>query len=148
MGVADGVIARHLNRPFSRRITERLLSREVAPWQISLASFFATLAAGLSFAMGHATTGGVVAQFASVLDGVDGEVARIRYQDSPFGGLYDAVLDRVGEAFLIGGMTLWAWALGAGQSAIVLGHGGRKFLAYFGTWQGLNEKPTSIISEL
>jgi CDP-L-myo-inositol myo-inositolphosphotransferase len=54
---------------------------------------------------------------------VDGEVARIRYQDSPFGGLYDAVLDRVGEAFLIGGMTLWAWALGAGQSAIVLGFG-------------------------
>ena len=35
--------------------------------------FFATLAAGLSFAMGHAMTGGLVAQFASVLDGVDGE---------------------------------------------------------------------------
>ncbi|MEN8159454.1 MAG: CDP-alcohol phosphatidyltransferase family protein [Myxococcota bacterium] len=121
VGVADGVIARHLNRPLSRRITERLLSREVAPWQISLASFFATLAAGLSFAMGHATTGGVVAQFASVLDGVDGEVARIRYQDSPFGGVYDALLDRIGDAALIGGMTLYAWLMGAGHSAVALG---------------------------
>jgi CDP-L-myo-inositol myo-inositolphosphotransferase len=121
VGVSDGVIARHLNRPLSRRITERLLSRDVARWQVSLASFFATLAAGLSFAMGHATTGGLVAQFAAVLDGVDGEVARIRYQDSPFGGVYDALLDRVGDAALIGGMTLYAWLMGAGNSAVALG---------------------------
>jgi CDP-L-myo-inositol myo-inositolphosphotransferase len=121
VGVADGVVARHLNRPLSKRITERLLSREVAPWQISLASFFATLAAGLSFAMGHATTGGLVAQFASVLDGVDSHVARIRYQDSPFGGVYDALLDRIGDAALIGGMTLYAWLMGAGHSAVALG---------------------------
>jgi len=121
VGVSDGLIARHLNRPLSQRITERLLSRNVSPWQISLASFGATLAAGLSFAMGHATTGGLVAQFASVLDGVDGEVARIRYQDSPFGGVYDALLDRIGDAALIGGMTLYAWLMGAGHSAVALG---------------------------
>jgi len=121
VGVSDGLIARHLNQPLSRRITERLLSRNVSPWQISLASFGATLAAGASFAMGHATTGGLVAQFASVLDGVDGEVARIRYQDSPFGGVYDALLDRVGDAALIGGMTLYAWLMGAGNSAVALG---------------------------
>jgi len=121
VGVADGVIARHLNRPLSRRITERLLSRDVAPWQISLASFLTTLAAGASFAMGHATTGGLVAQFASVLDGVDGQVASIRYQDSPFGGVYDALLERIGDAALIGGMTLYAWLMGAGNSAVALG---------------------------
>src|SRR5262245_11543458 len=90
VGVSDGVIARHLNRPLSRRITERLLSRDVSPWQISVASFFGVLFAALAFAMGHATTGGVLAQFSAVLDSVDGEIARIRYQDSPFGGVYDA----------------------------------------------------------
>jgi CDP-L-myo-inositol myo-inositolphosphotransferase len=121
VGVADGVVARHLNRPLSRRITERLLSRDVKPWQVSVASFFAVLGAGLAFALGHATTGGVVAQFASILDGVDGEVARIRYQDSPFGGVYDALLDRIGDAALIGGMTLYAWLMGAGLSAVTLG---------------------------
>jgi 1L-myo-inositol 1-phosphate cytidylyltransferase / CDP-L-myo-inositol myo-inositolphosphotransferase len=121
VGVADGVVARHLNRPLSRRITERLLSRDVKPWQISVASFLAVVAAGLSFVVGHATTGGLIAQFAAVLDGVDGEVARIRYQDSPFGGVYDALLDRVGEAVLIGGMTLYAWTLGAGHLVVALG---------------------------
>jgi CDP-L-myo-inositol myo-inositolphosphotransferase len=121
VGVADGIVARHLNRPLSRRITERLLSRDVKPWQISIASFLGTLASGLSFATGHALTGGLLAQSASVLDGVDGELARIRYQDSPFGGVYDALLDRVGDAAVIGGMTLYAWAMGSGQSAIALG---------------------------
>jgi len=123
VGVSDGIIARHLNRPVSRRITERLLSRDVKPWQISLASFGAILGAGLSFAVGHATTGGLIAQFAAVLDGVDGELARIRYQDSPFGGVYDAFLDRIGDAVLIGGMTLYAWFAGAGLSAVLLGFG-------------------------
>jgi phosphatidylglycerophosphate synthase len=119
--VTDGVIARHLNRPISLRITERLLSRPVKPWQVSVASFATTLAAGLSFAIGHATTGGLLAQAASVLDGVDGELARVRYQDSAFGGLYDALLDRVGEAAVIGGMTAYAWAMGAGALAVALG---------------------------
>jgi len=121
VGIADGLIARYLNRPISRRITERMLSRDVKPWQMSLASFFAVLGAGLSFAVGHAATGGLIAQFASVLDGVDGEIARIRYQDSAFGGVYDALLDRVGDAALLGGMTLYAWLMGAGHSAVALG---------------------------
>jgi CDP-L-myo-inositol myo-inositolphosphotransferase len=119
--VGDGVVARYLNRPISLRITERLLARPVAPWMVSVASFGMTLAAGLSFAMGHALTGGVLAQSASVLDGVDGELARLRYQDSAFGGLYDALLDRVGEAAVIGGMTLYAWLAGSGASAVALG---------------------------
>jgi CDP-L-myo-inositol myo-inositolphosphotransferase len=119
--VGDGIVARHLNRPISLRITERLLSRPVKPWQVSVASFATTLAAGLSFAVGHATTGGLLAQAASVLDGVDGELARVRYQDSAFGGLYDALLDRVGEAAVIGGMTAYAWVMGAGAWVVALG---------------------------
>jgi CDP-L-myo-inositol myo-inositolphosphotransferase len=119
--VSDGLVARYLNRPISLRITERLLARPVKPWQISVASFAATLAAGLSFAIGHATTGGLLAQCASVLDGVDGELARVRYQDSAFGGLYDALLDRVGEAAIIGGMTAYAWLMGAGVWIVALG---------------------------
>jgi len=123
VGVDDGIVARYLNRPISRRISERLLSRDVKPWQISLASFFTTLGAGTAFAMGYPAAGGMVAQCSAVLDGVDGEVARIRYQDSPFGGVYDALLDRIADAALIGGMTVYAWLMGAGHSAVALGFG-------------------------
>lgn len=121
VGVADGVVARRLNRPISRRITEHLVSRDVKVWQVSVSSFLAQLAAGLSFGVGHAATGGILAQTAAVLDGVDGELARIRYQDSPFGSVYDALLDRIGDAALIGGMTFYAWLLGDGLSAVALG---------------------------
>jgi CDP-L-myo-inositol myo-inositolphosphotransferase len=121
VGLGDGFVARHLNRRISRRITERVVSRDVKPWQISVATFFGTIAAGSAFAMGHAATGGLLAQFASVLDCVDGEVARIRHQDSAFAGVYDALLDRVGEAAIVGGMTLYAWLMGAGHSAVALG---------------------------
>lgn len=119
--VGDGLVARHLNRPISLRITERIVAWPVNPWQVSLATFALTLLAGLSFAVGHATTGGLLAQSASVLDGVDGEIARVRYQDSAFGGLYDALLDRLGETCVIGGMTLYAWLGGAGATAVALG---------------------------
>jgi CDP-L-myo-inositol myo-inositolphosphotransferase len=121
VGLGDGIVARHLNRRISRRITERLVSRGIKPWQISVASFLGTLGAGFAFAMGHAATGGILAQTASVLDCVDGEIARIRYQDSPFSGVYDALLDRVGDAALIGGMTLYAWLMGAGHSVVAIG---------------------------
>ena len=121
VGFSDGVVARHLNRPISQRITERLLSRNVKPWQVSVTVFALSLAAGATFAIGHAATGGCLAQLASVLDGVDGELARVRYQDSPFGGVYDAFLDRVGDAVVIGGMTLYAWLAGAGHVAVALG---------------------------
>src|SRR5690606_28307774 len=119
--VTDGVVARYLNRPISLRITERLLTRPVKPWQISLASFATTLAAGLSFAIRHATTGGPRAHAASVPDRVDGELARVRYRDSAFCGLYGALLERVGEAAVIGGMTAYSWAMGAGALAVALG---------------------------
>ncbi len=121
VALGDGVVARHLNRRISRRITERLVSRDVKPWQISVATFLGTVAAGLAFAVGQAAGGGLLAWLASVLDCVDGEVARIRHQDSAFAGVYDALLDRVGEAALVGGMTLYAWYAGAGHSAVALG---------------------------
>jgi CDP-L-myo-inositol myo-inositolphosphotransferase len=121
VGLGDGIVARNVNRRISVRITERLVTHQVKPWQVSVLSFLGTLAAGFAFAMGHAATGGILAQSASVLDCVDGELARIRYQDSPFGGVYDALLDRIGEATIIGGMTLYAWLMGAGNSAVALG---------------------------
>ena len=70
--------------------------------------------------------GGVLAQFASIIDGCDGEVARLKYQKSNFGGWFDAVLDRYADAFLLIGLT-WhllatemnSWVLFIGFMAII-----------------------------
>ena len=109
----DGPVSRHLNRPLSVRISRLLVNYGITPNQISLFSFLCSvLAAGL-FALGGYPAlllGGFLAQFASVVDGCDGEVARLKFQTSPYGGWLDAVLDRYADALLLFGLTWHAYA--------------------------------------
>jgi CDP-L-myo-inositol myo-inositolphosphotransferase len=110
----DGPVARHLNRPLSRRISRRAVRWPLTPNHWSLLSFsFGILAAGL-MAWGlpaGLVVGGLLAQLASVLDGVDGEVARLRYVASPAGGWFDAVLDRYADAAMLLGLAVGGWWL-------------------------------------
>ncbi len=125
----DGPVARYLNRPLSARMSQVLVQHDITPNQISLVSFLCSvLAAGLFMLGGYFTLllGGVLAQFASILDGCDGEVARLKYQSSDVGGWFDAVLDRYADAFLLFGLT-WhlliaevnGWILFVGFMAII-----------------------------
>jgi len=125
----DGPISRYLNRPISVQISRQLAKLDITPNQISLFSFLCSLLAAGLFALGGYPAlflGGVLAQFASIIDGCDGEVARLKYQSSDFGGWFDAVLDRYADAFLLFGLT-WhllaveasGWVLFAGFMAII-----------------------------
>ena len=109
----DGPVSRHLNRPLSVRISRWLVNYGITPNQISLFSFLCSvLAAGL-FALGGylaLVLGGFLAQFASIVDGCDGEVARLKFQTSAYGGWLDAVLDRYADALLLFGLTWHAYA--------------------------------------
>ncbi len=125
----DGPVSRYLNRPISIRVSRYLAQYDVTPNQISLFSFLCSMIAAGLFALGGYLAlllGGVLAQFASVIDGCDGEVARLKYQSSDFGGWFDAVLDRYADAFLLFGLT-WhvlltepnGWILFIGVMAII-----------------------------
>ena len=106
--LGDGPVSRYLNRPLSIRITRHLIDRRVTPNQISFFAFALCLAAASLFAAGGVfwlAVGGLLAQAASVVDGCDGEVARLRMEESEFGGWFDAVLDRYADAFLLFGLT-------------------------------------------
>ena len=108
----DGPVSRYLNRPVSIRISRRLVDHQITPNQISLFSFLCSvLAAGLFALDGYFALllGGLMAQFASIVDGCDGEVARLKYQCSAYGGWFDAVLDRYADAFLLFGLTWHAY---------------------------------------
>lgn len=128
----DGPVSRYLNRPLSALLSRRLVKVGIAPNQISLFSFlFSLVAAGL-FALGGypaLAAGGILAQLASIIDGCDGEVARLKYRTSEFGGWLDAVLDRYADAFLLFGMT---WHLMATKaSGLILFTG---FMAIIGSF--------------
>jgi len=109
----DGPVSRYLNRPVSIRISRRLVDHQITPNQISVFSFLCSvLAAGLFALDGYFALllGGLMAQFASIVDGCDGEVARLKYQCSAYGGWFDAVLDRYADAFLLFGLTWHGYA--------------------------------------
>jgi CDP-L-myo-inositol myo-inositolphosphotransferase len=125
----DGPVSYWLNRPISARISKSLVNFNITPTQISFFSFaLSVIAAGL-LALGtywFLALAGIIAQFASIIDGSDGEVARLKYLSSDYGRWVDAVLDRYADAFLLFGLTwyvyrqyLSSWALAIGFSAII-----------------------------
>ena len=71
----------------------------------------------------------MLAQIASIIDGCDGEIARLKFQQSDYGGWLDAVLDRYADAFLLFGLTWHLLQQGAGELALVAG-----FLAIIGSF--------------
>ena len=109
----DGPVSHYLNRPISIRISRWLTRIPITPNQISLISFLLCLVAAWLFAVGGYVTlaiGGLTAQFASIIDGCDGEIARLKFRKSDFGGWFDAVLDRYADAFLLFGLAWHAHA--------------------------------------
>lgn len=128
----DGPVSRNLNRPLSVQISRYLTKTPITPNHISMFSFFLSfLAAGL-FALGGypaLLAGGLLAQLASVIDGCDGEVARLKYMESSFGGWFDAVLDRYADAFLLFGLTWHTYFERTNALALVVG-----FLALIGSF--------------
>jgi choline kinase/phosphatidylglycerophosphate synthase len=105
---SDGPVSRLLNRPISTRLSMALAPLAPAPDLVSLVAFTIGLVAAGLLGAGQGVLGGVLAQLTSVLDGVDGELARLQLRAGPKGALLDGVLDRVGDAALMAGLGIWA----------------------------------------
>lgn len=103
----DGIVSRHINRPISTRIS-RLLLRWPAIRPVhatALAALFGLLMT-VSLFSGKPEgliAGAVLFQIASVIDGVDGEIARATHRTSAQGAMMDTVTDGfTNVAFLAG----------------------------------------------
>lgn len=92
----------------------RLATRwHIHPNWITLVSIFCTFGAVPLFAHGHFLAGFVLAFAMSILDSVDGKVARLTLTDSPIGNVLDHGLDIVHPPLWYG-----AWAFGLGGQAL------------------------------
>lgn len=104
----DGPVSRYLNRRFSVPIASALAHTPVTPNQVSVAAFAIALGALALLVAGRNIEAGVLIQASSIVDGVDGDLARAKGAASTFGGLLDAVLDRYADAAIAGGMAWYA----------------------------------------
>ncbi len=88
----DGFMARHFDRRLSLAVTRRLLPWPVSPNYMTAVSAFIGVAACTQFLFPdrlHAAAGAAGVWLSSVLDGCDGEIARLKYQESDWGGMLD-----------------------------------------------------------
>lgn len=104
----DGVVSRYLNRPLSRPMARALRPTPLTPNAITAFTLLLAIAAGAVIATGWTIAGGIAIQAVSVVDGVDGELARLKNMATRFGGVFDAVTDRYADAAMLAGMLVFA----------------------------------------
>lgn len=119
-GSKDGPVSRVLNRPVSSRLSMALAPLRPSPDVVSWISFGIALLAAWLLGGRHGLIGGVLAQLASIVDGVDGELARLQFRAGPWGAMLDGVLDRLGDAAIVAGLAVWAGAGRPGAGITVL----------------------------
>ena len=104
----DGLVSRYLNRPLSRPAARTLARTPATPNAHTATTLLLAVIAAGALAAGWNIAGGIGIQLVSVVDGVDGELARLKNMATRFGAVFDAVTDRYADALLLGGMTVYA----------------------------------------
>lgn len=102
----DGFVSRHLNRYVSLFLTRFFLILRLSPNAISFGNLGLGIFGALLVALGgYANTlvAGIIFQFTSIVDGCDGEVAKLAFRDSDKGAWIDTICDQLGYfTFFIG----------------------------------------------
>ncbi len=129
-GGQDGYVSARLNRPISTRLSTRLVATGITPNQITVISFLIALAGAGLLALGQyaaGLAGGLLIQLACIIDGCDGEIARLKHLSSPRGAWLDTVLDRYADMAVALAVTYAFATAQAGPLPWIVG-----FLAAFG----------------
>jgi len=124
----DGVISRHLNRRLSRPMAWAVRNVGfVTPNMVSWISLGLAVLAAMLYAFGgnilprhylilgvlsvapHVAMAGIMVQLSSIVDGVDGDLARIRHAATKSGGVLDAILDRYADIAILTGLFMAVW---------------------------------------
>lgn len=98
----DGIISKLFNRKLSTRLTKFLVRFDfITPNRFTVFSSIIGFLAGILFLSKNYVLAGILTQIASIIDGCDGEIARIKNLSSKFGAVLDSVLDRYVDTFIL-----------------------------------------------
>lgn len=119
----DGRVDTYFNRKLSRPLTRWLLQTPLTPNQITILSCIVGLLGAFCFSLGgywNPLIGALLLQFSVVLDCCDGEVARVKFLESPFGDVLDIVCDTIVTIAIFVGMGVAVWKDGTSHYALTL----------------------------
>ncbi|MEX0568498.1 MAG: CDP-alcohol phosphatidyltransferase family protein [Candidatus Njordarchaeota archaeon] len=107
----DGIISRYINRKISIRISKLIISKtkSISPNTITFVVSLLGILSALIYIADLPIVAGIMVQIVSILDGVDGEVARLLNKKTKIGGFLDSTLDRFVDLFIILCFSLFTW---------------------------------------
>jgi phosphatidylglycerophosphate synthase len=121
---SEGFMSRHVERRISLAVTQRLVATRITPNAMTLVSVGIGLCGATFFLSGTAlyqTIGALLFLAHSVLDGCDGELARLKFLESRGGAVLDFWGDNFVHVAVFGCMAI-GWSLAAGSGwPLVLG---------------------------
>jgi phosphatidylglycerophosphate synthase len=146
----EGFMSRHLDRAVSLAVSRRIANTGVTPNQMT---YFAVLIGlvGAPFFLSSRpavqVVGGILFLLHSILDGCDGELARLRFQESRWGGVLDFWGDNVVHVAVFAAMSIGLarelgrpWPVWCGISAVI-GTVASAYTVYRRTMTGPKEGP-------
>jgi phosphatidylglycerophosphate synthase len=147
---SEGFMSRHVERPISLSISRWLSATGVSPNTMTVVSVAVGLSGAALFLSSRPAlqlAGALLVLAHSILDGCDGELARLKFQESRFGGVLDFWGDNVVHSALFAAISVeWSraagqrWPLALGASAI-LGTLLSAALVYWLTMRRVTEGP-------
>lgn len=101
--IVPHTVPRSISQPVARAVARTGLT----PNQITALGFLGNVAAAVLVGFGLLIAGGIVMLAGSILDLVDGALARLTQRATPFGEVFDAVMDRLSEGAVLFGLLIW-----------------------------------------
>ncbi len=105
----DGIIAKNLNRHVSLFFSKYLARTCLTPNMVTVLTFFIALYCAYIVTQGgylNFLIGGILFQLTSILDGCDGELARVKFQSSQYGAWIDTIFDNLSYVLTLLGISI------------------------------------------
>jgi len=119
----DGWLSRHIHRKISRLFSYAFLQMGLSANAATLFTFLVGAVTGWLMAQTTRSTmiaGAALFWFASVADGIDGEMARLTFSDSQRGEQIDSVVDVATYIVAFAGVGVGWWRQGMGRDELAL----------------------------
>ncbi len=117
-------VDRYIVRPPASLVARAAFPTSVTPNQLTLASFFIALVAGVVYASGRTAgfvLGGCLAMISAIFDNADGMLARAKGMTSRYGAFLDLFLDRIADFAVLTGVTFGLYRSTGDPRILMLG---------------------------
>ncbi len=97
----DGPVSRHINRKFSKMLTKLVMNTNIVPNHMTALGLVIGILSAVVLAFAspehwyYLPIAGILYQISSMIDGCDGEIARLKFKHSAIGEWFDTISDDV-----------------------------------------------------